>query len=123
MTVLVVEDDEAVSEALVGVLRDAGHDARGVPDGRRALEVLAAGEKPCLILLDLAMPGMDGRRFREEQLRDEALARIPVIVCTADALAEQRARELRAAGWLRKPLDPENLLKVIERYCPPAPPS
>jgi two-component system response regulator MprA len=123
VTVLVVEDDEAISEALVGVLRDAGHDAQGVPDGRRALEFLSGGVKPCVILLDLAMPGMDGWRFREEQLRNEELARIPVIVCTADALAEQRSRDLKAAGWLRKPLDPEHLLKVIERYCPPAPPS
>jgi CheY-like chemotaxis protein len=121
--VLVVEDDEAVSEALVELLRDAGHEALGVPDGRRALDVLRTDGDTCLILLDLAMPGMDGFRFREEQLKNAALARVPVIVCTADPLAEQRAGALGAAGWLRKPLDPERLLKMIEKHCLPAPPS
>ena len=123
MKVLVVEDDEAIAEALVDVLRDAGHEAVGVPDGRRALEALRTGADTCLILLDIAMPGMDGFRFREEQMKNEALARVPVVLCTADPLAEQRAQALGAAGWLRKPLDPVHLLEVVAKHCPPARPS
>ncbi len=117
MKVLVVEDDEAIADALVGLLEDAGHPARHVPDGRRALEELRSGEKTCVILLDLTMPVMNGWRFREEQMKDASLADIPVIVCTADALAEERAREVGAAGWLRKPLDPERLLEAVGRLC------
>ncbi len=60
---------------------------------------------------------MNGWRFREEQVKDDALARIPVIVFTADALAEERARATGAAGWLRKPLDPERLLEAVEQHC------
>lgn len=117
MRVLVVEDDEAIAEALVSLLEDAGHRVHHVPDGRRALDELRRGEKTCVILLDLTMPYMDGWRFREEQVKDDALASIPVIVCTADALAEEKARAIGAAGWLRKPLDPERLLKVVEQHC------
>jgi two-component system chemotaxis response regulator CheY len=118
--VLVVEDDEAISGALVSILRDAGHDAIGVPDGRRALETLQSLGGACLILLDIAMPGMDGWRFREEQLKNAALARIPVVICTADPLTEERARALGASGWLRKPLDPDVLLRVVGKHCSPA---
>lgn len=117
MRVLVVEDDEAIAEALVSLLEDAGHRAHRVSDGRRALDELRRGEKTCVILLDLTMPYMDGWRFREEQVKDDALASIPVIVCTADALAEEKARAIGAAGWLRKPLDPERLLEVVEQHC------
>ena len=116
MKVLVVEDDEAIAEALVSLLEDAGHLARHVPDGRRALEDLRSGEETNLILLDMTMPVMNGWRFREEQMKDAALAGIPVIVCTADALSAERAREIGAAGWLRKPLDPERLLEVVGRF-------
>jgi CheY-like chemotaxis protein len=115
--VLVIEDDEAIAEALVSLLEDAGHPARRVPDGRRALEALRSGGDTCVILLDMTMPVMNGWRFREEQMKDAALSGIPVIVCTADPLAEQKAREVGAAGWLRKPLDPERLLEAVGRFC------
>ncbi len=82
---------------------------------------MRTGGKPCVILLDIAMPGMNGWQFREEQRKDDALAAIPVIVCTADARAEERAREIGAAGWLRKPLDPARLLETVARHCRPAP--
>lgn len=117
MKVLVVEDDEAIADALVSLLEDAGHPARHVPDGRRALEELRSSGDTCVILLDLTMPVMNGWRFREEQMKDALLADIPVIVCTADALAEAKAREVGAAGWLRKPLDPERLLEAVGRFC------
>lgn len=120
MKVLVVEDDDAIGEALVSLLEDAGHRACRVPDGRRALDELRSGGDTCVILLDMTMPVMNGWRFREEQVRDATLAKIPVIVCTADAQAEVRAREIGAAAWLRKPLDPERLLRVVEEFCRPA---
>ncbi len=117
MRVLVVEDDEAIAEALVSLLEDAGYHACRVPDGRRALDELRNGEETCVILLDMTMPVMNGWLFREEQVKDDALARIPVIVFTADALAEEKARAIGAAGWLRKPVDPGRLLKVVEQHC------
>jgi CheY-like chemotaxis protein len=115
--VLVVEDDEAIAEALVSLLEDAGHRARHVPDGRQALEELRSNGDTGVILLDMTMPVMNGWRFREEQMKDASLADIPVIVCTADSLAEEKAREVGAAAWLRKPLDPARLLEAVGRFC------
>jgi CheY-like chemotaxis protein len=118
--VLVVEDDEAIAEALVDLLKDAGHEAVSAPDGSRALHVLRTGGAISVILLDMTMPVMNGWRFREEQMKDPALAKIPVIVCTADALAEEKAHEVGAAAWLRKPLEPERVLDVVATFCRPA---
>ena len=117
MRILIVEDDEAIAEAIVSLLEDEGYEAMSVSDGRAALEKLRNGERPCLILLDISMPVMNGWRFREEQLKDAALAPIPIVVCTADGRAEDKARSIGAAGWLQKPIDPERLLEVVGTHC------
>lgn len=119
MRVLIIEDDEAISEAIASLLEDCGYSSVRAADGRGGLEALRSGTKPSLILLDMAMPGMNGWRFREEQMKDADLAGIPVVVFTADSRAEDRARELGAAGWLRKPVDPLRLLSTVEKHCGP----
>ena len=117
MRVLIIEDDEAIAEAIASLLEDCGYSAVRAADGRTGLEALRSETKPSLILLDMAMPGMNGSRFREEQMKDPGLAGIPVVVFTADSRAEERAREMGAAGWLRKPVDPARLLSAVEKHC------
>ena len=119
MRILIVEDDEAIAEALAGLLEDEGYVAVPASDGRAALAKLRDGEKTCLILLDMSMPVMNGWQFREEQLKDAALAAVPVVVCTADGRAEATARSVGAADWLRKPIDPARLLELVGKYCGP----
>ena len=119
MRVLIIEDDEAISEAMASLLEDCGYSTICAADGRVGLEALRNGTKPSLILLDMAMPGMNGWRFREEQMKDPGFAKIPVVLFTADSRAEERARELGAAGWLRKPVDPLRLLATVEKHCGP----
>ena len=119
MKILIVEDDEAIAQALASLLESEGYRAVHVPDGRSALQELRSGEKTNVILLDMTMPGMNGRRFREEQVKDAALAAIPILVCTADARAAEHAREIGAAGWLRKPVDPARLLEAVGAHCRP----
>jgi len=82
--------------------------------GVEALEVLDTGTKPCMILLDLMMPEMDGVQFRMEQLKRTPLADIPVVVASAFGQMT-RAKYLQVADYLRKPLDLDQLLSVIER--------
>jgi CheY-like chemotaxis protein len=114
--VLVVDDDEAIRDSLCEILEDEGHPAVGVPDGREALDFLRGDRRPCLILLDLMMPVMDGATFRAEQLGDPRLSSIPVAVITAAGV--QAASGMRAEAVLPKPLRIENVLTVVERYCP-----
>src|SRR5690242_7123757 len=85
-TLLVVEDDADVREALIEVLADHGYFALAAANGREALEILRAeGPRPSVILLDIMMPVMDGQQFRAAQLEDPELAAIPVIVLSAHA--------------------------------------
>ncbi len=123
MKILIVEDDEAIAQALASLLESEGYRAVHVPDGRSALAELRSGERTSVILLDMTMPGMNGWQFRKEQVKDEALASIPIVVCTADARAADDAREIGAVGWLRKPVDPVRLLATVGEHCRPQHPS
>jgi CheY-like chemotaxis protein len=116
--VLVVEDDETIRESLIEFLEDNGYQATGAGHGREALEKLQGTEpRPCLIVLDLMMPVMDGASFREQQLQDPALSQIPVVVVSAYREVSRRAAELSAAAHLQKPLKLAELLEVVERHC------
>jgi two-component system chemotaxis response regulator CheY len=114
-SILVVEDDADVRETLVLVLESEGFEVRAARDGREALEILRAGFRPRLILLDLMMPVMNGWEFRAEMKNDPELAKIPVVFVSALEPAPDRAASLEAAGFLHKPFDLEALLETVER--------
>jgi CheY-like chemotaxis protein len=71
--------------------------------------------QPCVILLDLMMPVMDGWQFRREQVRSPELAEIPVIVVSA--AGRDRIAEIDADAYLTKPVDLEQLLERVSHYC------
>jgi CheY-like chemotaxis protein len=115
--VLVVDDNDDVRQALTALLEGDGYRVAEASDGLSALKLLRAGRmRPCLIVLDLMMPRMNGWDFRAEQSRDAALAPIPVVVVSADPLASQ-ATHLGAAAVLPKPADPDEFLAVVRRHC------
>jgi len=88
--ILVVDDDRDIRDSLVEVLGEHGYPVIGAGNGVEALEILrTSAPPPSLILLDLMMPVMDGREFRERQLENPALADIPVIVISAYNDVEQ----------------------------------
>ena len=116
--ILVVDDDGDVREALSSVLESEGYDVVTAINGADALAHLrAATTTPCVILLDLMMPVMDGFRFRSEQTSDLALSAIPVILLTADGNAQQKAATLGTAGFLKKPVDLDVLLDAVKCHC------
>jgi CheY-like chemotaxis protein len=113
--VLVVEDDSDLRKSICTVLDDAGYLSWPAENGEIALE-RAREERPCVILLDLMMPIMNGWEFRSEQLRDPKLSSIPVVIMTADGRAADKARTLHA-DYLRKPIHLDALLEMINDYC------
>jgi CheY-like chemotaxis protein len=116
--ILVVEDDEDIRETLVDLLQDHGYRAIGARDGRDALLTLSKAQPlPCLIVLDLMMPVMDGQAFRDEQLRDPELSKIPVLVISAYHDAETRARALNTKMAMKKPLDLDRFLDLVQQNC------
>jgi CheY-like chemotaxis protein len=115
--VLIVEDDPDAREALAQILLGSGYNVATAADGHAALLHLRGSPHPCVVVLDLMMPGMDGWQFRAEQLQDPALATIPVVVITAVPRAEQRAAVLDIPDYLTKPIDIERFLETVQRYC------
>ncbi len=115
--VLVVDDDFDVRDAIADVLEMEGIPAVFAADGIEALQWLRENPAPCLILLDWMMPRCDGASFREAQQSDPELARIPVVLLTADARIDEKMRALAVEDFLRKPVDLERLSSVIRRYC------
>ena len=107
--ILVVEDDTATREMLVDALREEGFPVIASDEGRKALE-LASAIRPSVVLLDLAMEGMDGRTFLERRRDIPALAATPVLVITASA-----ADGVNADAVLAKPLVISEVLANVHR--------
>jgi CheY-like chemotaxis protein len=115
-TLLVVEDDEITREGLAAVLRTAGYTVATAGDGAVALRYLREHIPPALVLLDMMMPVHDGWTFLHWQLRDPALATVPVLVMTALGVGSgEWAVGLGARGYLLKPFDSPALLHEVKR--------
>lgn len=117
--VLIVDDDEDIRDTLAEALSLMGYTSDSAVDGAEGLELLRKREV-CLVILDLMMPGMNGWDFRKEQLREPALAHIPVAVLSGAGLAGARLEELAADVYLEKPVALDRLLQVTARFCDPA---
>ena len=114
--ILVVDDDQAIRETLCELLADEGHRAVGASNGQEALDLIRSDGHPCVILLDVMMPVMDGIAFRVQQLQDPALSTIPVAVITA--AGQIAAASMNVDAFLAKPLRIEHVLQVVQRFCP-----
>lgn len=114
--VVVVDDDIDIRASLCDILEFQGYKVAAASNGQEALELLRDGTRPCLILLDLMMPVLNGWEFRAEQAQDTRLADIPVVVISGAGRAAEAAT-LGAAGFLRKPLELPDLLAAVEEHC------
>jgi CheY-like chemotaxis protein len=114
--ILVVEDDKDLRDSLRDALELEGYVAVCVENGQAALRYLATGARPCVILLDLMMPVMDGWAFRQELLKDQELAAIPVVVMTAATPAHAAA--IAAEAVIYKPLHMGRVVDVVQEHCP-----
>jgi CheY-like chemotaxis protein len=113
--VLVVDDDQDIRDALCELLEEEGYRAVAAANGQDALVYLKSREPPCVILLDLMMPIMDGWEFRRRQQHDPELASIPVVVITA--AGDYRASTIAAERVLPKPLQLDHVLEALQQYC------
>jgi len=120
--VLLVEDDHNIREALLDALAAEGYRVHCASNGREALSALQSCT-PRVILLDLMMPVMDGWQFRTEQQRDPSIARIPVVVISADHRVKDKISNLAVDEFLAKPFELETLLLTVDRYCAGDPPA
>lgn len=113
---LVVDDHTNIVILIKAKLKANGFDVLSASRGSIALEI-AEKETPDIILLDIMMPGMDGFEVFSKLKEKDATKDIPVIFLTASAQKsdEIRARDMRAAHFLRKPFSPNELLQIINQ--------
>jgi FixJ family two-component response regulator len=119
-TVLIVDDDQVVSQQLMSLLRAAGYPAKSTLDPVQGFMV-AQRERPGLILLDINLPAGGGLRMLDRLIKTTTTQLIPVVVITAseDQSLEGQARSAGAAGFLRKPIASEQLLAAITAALKP----
>ena len=115
--ILIVEDDADVRASLADFLALEGYRVAEAANGREALELLRSIGPPCIILLDLMMPIMNGWEFREQQQQDPQLAGIPVAVVTGVRNTVDRIAALNPVGYFQKPVDLNALLTTVATYC------
>jgi CheY-like chemotaxis protein len=110
-SVLIIDDEEDVRESLRDVVEMVGCSALMAANAEEGLAVLAA-HRPCLIVLDLLMPGMSGAQMLETLRREPAWSAMPVVISTS-------APERAPAGVpvLAKPIDVEALCRWMRSVC------
>ena len=114
-TVLIVDDDPDAREVLRLLLCSNGYSVATARDGRAALTSLRSRTDICVVLLDLNLPGMNGRQFRAAQRRDRSLAWIPVVVISGEPDGRDLARKLGAAAFIAKPVDLDQIECLLSR--------
>ncbi len=110
--ILVVDDEPAIRDFVTAVLEDEGYQVVAAHTGRRAQELLPA-ERPDLVLMDVMMPGLDGRDVVAWIRAHPDLLAVPVILMSA-AVRSGRA-DGPVAAFLHKPFDLDQLLDTVER--------
>jgi len=121
--ILIVDDERDIVKALVIRLRSKGYETAVAFDGAQGM-FMAHKEKPNLIILDIRMPAGDGFSVAEKLRESKSTHRIPIIFLTGspELNAEERAMELGARFYIRKPYDPEELLDAVRRALETKPP-
>jgi len=114
--VLIVDDEDDVRQALATLLRSEDFDvavASGVEDAYRQIR---EGFRPCVVLLDLHMPGLDGWVFLDRMGSERGLTDVPVVIVSGKVDQQGRA-VARGYDFLVKPLDAQTIIAAVECHC------
>jgi CheY-like chemotaxis protein len=116
-SILVVDDDNAIRETLRAILEDEGYPVVAASHGREALERLADMATPGLCIIDLVMPVMNGWELCAALAGRPELARVPVLLVSANSHLDGPPPGLETVHVMRKPISFDRLLEYVERYC------
>lgn len=115
--VLLVEDDPDLRQDLAYLIQYEGYTVTTAANGREALDCLCTMQRPCVIILDLMMPVMDGWELRAELLKMPELKDVPVVLLSGVADVQSQAQSLQAVDYLTKPIDLRRLYHMVSEYC------
>jgi len=115
-TILVVDDEKEVVDALRNRLEREGYEVLTAYDGKQALE--KANDRPDLILLDIIMPGLDGIEVLSRLKKNIETKHIPVVMVTAKGESKSilDAEDIEVTDYIIKPFDINELVVLIKKY-------
>lgn len=115
--ILVVEDNERNMYLICYILEKMGHLPIKAETGEEGV-ALAISEKPDLILMDIQLPGIDGRETTKRIRQVDDCADIPIIAITSFAMSGDREKLLKSGcnGYIEKPINPETIMAEITSY-------
>jgi DNA-binding response OmpR family regulator len=111
---LLVEDDDDVAEVFIEILSGEGYEVDRAADGEEGLNSLRTGTTPSLVLLDWTLPVVSGPEMARTMQRDVGWRGIPIVLLTAGDEAKDKALALNAWGYLKKPVERNNLLRMVD---------
>jgi len=119
-TVLVVDDSATMRQMVSFTLSGAGFTVVEAGDGADAVKKLTSGTKPNLVITDLNMPNMDGISLIKEIRKMGTLKFTPILMLTTESTDDKKkeGQAAGATGWIVKPFNPEQMLKVIAKVLP-----
>ncbi len=110
--ILIIDDDPVIVQYLVNILNDNGYETLSASSGPEGLETIK-NEKPDMITLDLQMPEEWGPRFYRKLTKNKAFTDIPVLVISG--LSSINYSIPKAVGYLNKPFNPDELLRIVRK--------
>ncbi|HWS64291.1 MAG TPA: response regulator [Steroidobacteraceae bacterium] len=117
--ILVVDDNPINLKLACYLLEEGGYVVEAAVDAEHAQELLK-DMTPDLILMDIALPGMDGLTLTRQLKADERLKNVPVVALTAFAMKgdDQKALLAGCAGYITKPIDTRDLVQKVQTFLP-----
>ena len=117
--ILAVDDSKTMRDMVAFTLRGAGYDVVEANDGEDALSKLG-GDSVNLVITDINMPRLDGIGLIKKLRADPSYKSTPILVLTTESEGSKKdeGRQAGATGWIVKPFDPDQLLKVVQKVCP-----
>ena len=116
-TILVVEDSIDLRELFIRALKSEHFNVITAADGAEALQALADGLRPNLILFDLKMPGMGGEDFLSHLRKNLEYGKTPAIVISGAENLATLAKEIGADGFIKKPVDLASLYREVAKHA------
>lgn len=114
--ILLIDDEPDLRECISELLEGAGYTVTQADNGKTALELLKAGNKPKVIVLDYMMPVMNGKAFCEIACKDHDISAIPIILLTAANIPDETIEEMHVAKQLEKPIHIDKFLSAVKTY-------
>jgi two-component system, sensor histidine kinase and response regulator len=112
MKVLIVDDEADIRDSLQEFFQEEGYLVSTAANGADALDRLGEEDLPCVVILDILMPILDGNEVYQRMQRDPRLARVPVIVSTSDP-----SRAPSGVMIMKKPTNLSRLLQAVQQHC------